>query len=222
MNFFIKIYFKFQFVSFKNYLERVNSLYHYQKLAKKYYQFFYLFQKKFTKMKHFFKCSPILAITLTIFVGLTSGNREHKVSNFVICVLKTFHLNILLFFQVHNIVLYPDKHSWCTTKQISQVISYPGCKQIVIDNNVCVGACFSYSIPQTEPSDPGEILGPYCDSCQPLETVWHHVTLDCSEQSNKNTDDEVRPPTMMKRVQIIKNCSCNSCNSISEKVCKIK
>ncbi|XP_058445126.1 uncharacterized protein LOC131426431 [Malaya genurostris] len=128
---------------------------------------------------------------------LASGNREHK---------------------VHNIVLYPDKHSWCTTRNISQVISHPGCKQVTIDNNVCVGACFSYSIPHTEPSDPGEVLGPYCDSCQPeSETIWHNVTLDCSENSNLNGDEEAKPTVLVKRVQIIKNCSCTSCEKQSDK-----
>lgn len=73
---------------------------------------------------------------MLFMVVLTEAHREHK---------------------VHNIVLYPDKHSWCRTTTIKQVISYPGCKSEEIDNNVCVGACFSYSIPHTEPSDPGEV-----------------------------------------------------------------
>ncbi|XP_058835498.1 histidine-rich glycoprotein-like [Topomyia yanbarensis] len=134
--------------------------------------------------------------TILTLAVLSSGNREHK---------------------VHNIVLYPDKHSWCTTRNISQVISYPGCKQVTIDNNVCVGACFSYSIPHTEPSDPGEVIGPYCDSCQPSETSWHHVTLDCSENSISNGDEETKPTVLVKRVQIIKNCSCTSCEKQAHK-----
>jgi DAN domain len=81
--------------------------------------------------------------TLFLVLALVSGcqvagNREHK---------------------VHNIVLYPDKHSWCTTLPIKQVISAEtdgSCKSIEIDNNVCVGACFSYSIPRTEPNE-GEV-----------------------------------------------------------------
>lgn len=137
----------------------------------------------------------LLVTTLTL-VGVVCGNRGHK---------------------VHNIVLYPDKHSWCSTRNISQVISYPGCKQVTIDNNVCVGACFSYSIPHTEPSDPGEVIGPYCDSCQPSETSWHHVTLDCSENSSNNGDEESKPAVLVKRVQIIKNCSCTSCEKQTHK-----
>ncbi|XP_055634303.1 uncharacterized protein LOC129774564 [Toxorhynchites rutilus septentrionalis] len=137
-----------------------------------------------------------LFVTILAMVEATLGNREHK---------------------VHNIVLYPDKHSWCSTRNISQVISYPGCKQVTIDNNVCVGACFSYSIPHTEPSDPGEVIGPYCDSCQPSETSWHHVTLDCSENSNNNGDEEAKPTVLVKQVQIIKNCSCTSCEKQTHK-----
>lgn len=138
-------------------------------------------------------------LTLLMFAGLCRGNREHK---------------------VHNIVLYPDKHSWCSMQNISQVISNPGCKQVTIENNVCVGACFSYSIPHTEPSDPGEVIGPYCDSCQPSEVSWHHVTLDCSEDNNGatvNNDDESKPTILVKRVQIIKNCSCTACEKQTHK-----
>ncbi|XP_053690413.1 lateral signaling target protein 2 homolog [Sabethes cyaneus] len=138
----------------------------------------------------------LYAMNILALAVAAGGNREHK---------------------VHNIVLYPDKHSWCSTRNISQVISYPGCNQVTIDNNVCVGACFSYSIPHTEPSDPGEVIGPYCDSCQPSETSWHHVTLDCSENSNTNGDEEAKPTILVKRVQIIKNCSCTSCEKQTHK-----
>uniref|UniRef100_A0A182PR29 DAN domain-containing protein n=1 Tax=Anopheles epiroticus TaxID=199890 RepID=A0A182PR29_9DIPT len=111
-----------------------------------------------------------LALAATVILATLHGipataNREHK---------------------VHNIVLYPNKQSWCTTRNISQVIAEPGCKQVTIDNNVCVGACFSYSIPHTEPSDPGEIIGPYCDSCQPAY--------------------------LYKQVQLIHNCTCTACD----------
>lgn len=137
-------------------------------------------------------------LSILVLVGLSQGNREHK---------------------VHNIVLYPDKHSWCSMQNISQVISNPGCKQVTIENNVCVGACFSYSIPHTEPSDPGEVIGPYCDSCQPSEVSWHHVTLDCSESSSttNGNDDETKPTILVKRVQIIKNCSCAACEKQTHK-----
>lgn len=101
------------------------------------------------------------------------------------CILPKFYYYFLFNFidfpafeQVHNIVLYPDKHSWCKTLPIKQVVSHPGYKSEEIDNHVCVGTCFSYSIPHTEPSDPGEVIVPYCDSCQPFDTTWHHVSTE--------------------------------------------
>uniref|UniRef100_A0A182MNT4 CTCK domain-containing protein n=1 Tax=Anopheles culicifacies TaxID=139723 RepID=A0A182MNT4_9DIPT len=117
-----------------------------------------------------------------------TANREHK---------------------VHNIVLYPNKQSWCTTRNISQVITEPGCKQVTIDNNVCVGACFSYSIPHTEPSDPGEIIGPYCDSCQPSDVSYVFVKVDCTENAN------MKNPYLYKQVQLIHNCTCTACEEQS-------
>ncbi|XP_035900622.1 uncharacterized protein LOC118506926 [Anopheles stephensi] len=117
-----------------------------------------------------------------------TANREHK---------------------VHNIVLYPNKQSWCTTRNISQVITEPGCKQVTIDNNVCVGACFSYSIPHTEPSDPGEIIGPYCDSCQPSDVSYVFVKVDCTENVN------MKNPYLYKQVQLIHNCTCTACDEQS-------
>uniref|UniRef100_A0A0A9ZA56 Neuroblastoma suppressor of tumorigenicity 1 n=1 Tax=Lygus hesperus TaxID=30085 RepID=A0A0A9ZA56_LYGHE len=103
--------------------------------------------------------------------------------------------------KVHNIVLYPEKHSWCKTTAIKEVVGHPGCEAIEVDNNVCVGACFSYSIPRTEPTAPGEVA-PYCDSCQPSRIVWKHVTLKCPDNENE---------VMTKRVEIIEDCSCLTC-----------
>lgn len=130
-----------------------------------------------------------LIATLVIAMP-ASGNREHK---------------------VHNIVLYPNKQSWCTTRNISQVITEPGCKQVTIDNNVCVGACFSYSIPHTEPSDPGEVIGPYCDSCQPSNVSYEFVKVDCTENAN------MKSPYLFKQVQLIHNCSCTACEEQSSR-----
>ena len=106
--------------------------------------------------------------------------------------------------KVHNIVLYPDKHSWCKTTPIKQVVAFPGCNSVEIDNNVCVGACFSYSIPRTSPAAPGELIKPYCDSCQPSAVRWQHVTLECEDVDK-----------LQKRVQIINNCSCSSCEQVA-------
>lgn len=100
--------------------------------------------------------SLLLCLVTLQIVTHIMGHREHR---------------------VHNIALYPGKHSWCKTEPIKQIIGHPEYKSQEIDNNVCVGACFSYSIPHTEPSDPGEVITPYCDSCQPSETTWHHVSI---------------------------------------------
>ncbi|XP_015514184.1 uncharacterized protein [Neodiprion pinetum] len=131
--------------------------------------------------------STFLAI-LTVQFSLLRAHREHK---------------------VHNIVLYPDKHSWCKTTPIKQVVTSPQCSSQELDNNVCVGACFSYMVPHSEPSAPGDLIRPYCDSCQPLDSIWHTVTLDCK-------DEESKPITMQKQVQIITNCSCSSCTETSK------
>ncbi|KAL0123123.1 hypothetical protein PUN28_007630 [Cardiocondyla obscurior] len=134
--------------------------------------------------------SRLFAMTLLLMMhsALLSAHREHK---------------------VHNIVLYPDKHSWCKTTPIKQVVTWPQCSSQELDNNVCVGACFSYMVPHSEPSAPGDLIRPYCDSCQPLDSVWHTVTLDCKDEQNN-------PVTMQKKVQIITNCSCSSCMETSK------
>lgn len=103
--------------------------------------------------------------------------------------------------KVHNIVLYPDKHSWCTSTPIKQVISDVDCDPVEIDNLVCLGACFSYSIPRTVPTNNGDEVNSYCDSCQPVNTLWIPVQLKCSDGSNHT-----------KRVQLIKECRCSSCS----------
>ncbi|XP_057321060.1 uncharacterized protein LOC130664898 isoform X1 [Microplitis mediator] len=134
---------------------------------------------------------PSIRAIVAIFVlnlTLLQAHREHK---------------------VHNIVLYPDKHSWCKTTPIKQVVTWPQCSSQELDNNVCVGACFSYMVPHSEPSAPGDLIRPYCDSCQPLDSVWHTVTLDCKDEDNN-------PTTMLKKVQIITNCSCSSCMETSK------
>lgn len=103
--------------------------------------------------------------------------------------------------KVHNIVLYPDKHSWCTSTPIKQVISDVDCDPVEIDNLVCLGACFSYSIPRTVPANNGDEVNSYCDSCQPVNTLWIPVKLKCNDGSNHT-----------KRVQLIKECRCSSCS----------
>lgn len=123
----------------------------------------------------------ILVLVLCIQIGsLNSTFRRHK---------------------VHNIVLYPDKHSWCTSTPIKQIISNVDCDSVEINNRVCLGACFSYSIPRTLTSNNADEINSYCDSCQPIKTLWTPVTLTCSNGLNHT-----------KHVQLIKDCRCSSCN----------
>lgn len=98
------------------------------------------------------------------------------------------------FLKIHNIVLYPDKHSWCKTTGIKQIVAHPGCSSIEIDNNVCVGACFSYSIPRTLPSAPGEVITPYCDSCQPVDYEWKEVSYFQTEVNDSLKFKSPRKP----------------------------
>lgn len=117
--------------------------------------------------------------------------------------------------QVHNIVLYPEKKSWCQLTPIQQIVASPGYESVTIDNNVCVGACYSYSIPKTQPAEPGELIGPYCDSCQPSEMKCYHVNL-------QRSDNTIEGPLVMKKnVQIITNCSCQACDKIRKDDCEI-
>lgn len=152
-----------------------------------------VFEKKKTKKiwiaSFFYAVTEIMESTwqlmTTVIFFLVQSNilhahREHKVRKIIKRTLLLTYLEYFLRafnhpFQVHNIVLYPDKHSWCKTTPIKQVVAWPQCSSQELDNNVCVGACFSYMVPHSEPSAPGDLIRPYCDSCQPLDSVWHTV-----------------------------------------------
>lgn len=112
-------------------------------------------------------------------------------------------------------MLYPEKKSWCQITPIQQIVASPGYESVTIDNNVCVGACYSYSIPKTQPAEPGELIGPYCDSCQPSEMKCYHVNLERSEKTTEG------PIVMKKNVQIITNCSCQACDKVRKDDCEI-
>ncbi|KAF5281781.1 hypothetical protein FQR65_LT14528 [Abscondita terminalis] len=148
------------------------------------------------KRKYLFQVPAAMIVEATLILGaiqLALGDREHK---------------------VHNIVLYPERYSWCKTTPIKQVVASPGYKSVTIDNNVCVGACYSYSIPITQPAEPGELIRPYCDSCQPVKTRCYHVTLNAD---GDNTDG---PKKIQKRIQIITKCLCMSCEKLQDTDCE--
>ncbi|KAL7642539.1 UNVERIFIED_CONTAM: hypothetical protein RMT77_007100 [Armadillidium vulgare] len=105
--------------------------------------------------------------------------------------------------KVHGLILNPDQHSWCELKEIKQIVTHANCESQEMANFVCVGTCFSYSVPQTEPEIPGDEMLDYCDSCQPAESYWTTVVLNC--------EDEGSEYQVTKNIQKITNCSCSPC-----------
>lgn len=54
-----------------------------------------------------------------------------------------------------------------------------------MENHVCVGTCFSYTVPQTEPETPGDEMLDYCDSCQDSESHWTTVSQGVVRASSR-------------------------------------
>lgn len=106
--------------------------------------------------------------------------------------------------RVHNLLLNPEQHSLCELKPIRQIVTHAQCTSKEMENFVCVGTCFSYTVPQTEPETPGDELLDYCDSCQASESHWTTIQLDCEEYGNAYQ--------VTKSLQMITNCSCSPCN----------
>ncbi|XP_071541894.1 uncharacterized protein [Panulirus ornatus] len=106
--------------------------------------------------------------------------------------------------RVHNLVLNPEQHSLCELKHIRQIVTHAHCTSKEMENYVCVGTCFSYTVPQTEPETPGDELLDYCDSCQASESHWTTIQLDCEEYGKWYQ--------VPKNIQMITNCSCSPCH----------
>ncbi|XP_053645554.1 uncharacterized protein [Cherax quadricarinatus] len=106
--------------------------------------------------------------------------------------------------RVHNLMLNPQQHSLCELKPIRQIVTHAQCTSKEMENHVCVGTCFSYTVPQTEPETPGDELLDYCDSCQASNFHWSTIQLDCEEYGNAYQ--------VTKKLQMIANCSCSPCN----------
>jgi neuroblastoma suppressor of tumorigenicity 1 len=77
---------------------------------------------------------------------------------------------------------------------------------MVIDNVVCLGACFSYSVPRAQDYEP---IAPYCDKCDKTVTSWTVVTLNCTNETNGEVYQ------LPRNVELIQNCSCVDCNDNS-------
>ncbi|XP_072047313.1 neuroblastoma suppressor of tumorigenicity 1-like [Amphiura filiformis] len=102
---------------------------------------------------------------------------------------------------VSSLPMFSDKKSWCEPRSIRQVIDHPGCTAKTISNLICLGQCYSYSIPRTLPEETTAELQ-YCDSCQPSRATWQKIPLEC-------TIDNV--PYVDKLVEIVQDCACRSC-----------
>jgi len=119
----------------------------------------------------------------------------------------TFQADCRAHHKVHNLALYPERHSWCQATPIRQEISHPPeCEPTVIDNVVCLGACFSYSVPRAQDYEP---IAPYCDKCDKTVTSWTVVTLNCTNETNGEVYQ------LPRNVELIQNCSCVDCNDNS-------
>jgi len=108
--------------------------------------------------------------------------------------------------KVHNLALYPERHSWCQATPIRQEIAStdPDCSPTTIDNVVCLGACFSYAVPRAQDD---VLIEPYCDACRPTHASWTVVSLNCTKAATGERYFAT------KNVELIANCSCVDCNS---------
>ncbi|XP_018008160.1 uncharacterized protein LOC108665862 [Hyalella azteca] len=106
--------------------------------------------------------------------------------------------------EVQSMISNSEQRSWCRPGQIRQIITHANCESKEVENQVCAGSCFSYSLPQTVPLIPGDEDLDFCESCRPSQSHWINITLEC-------TDEDDGFYEVSKRVQQITNCSCSSC-----------
>ncbi|XP_078729396.1 uncharacterized protein LOC144945060 [Lampetra fluviatilis] len=111
--------------------------------------------------------------------------------------------------------LPPTGPAWCETRNITQIVSHAGCASREIDNRVCLGQCYSYSVPDTLPQTSESLL--HCDSCTPSDTTWDVVTLQCgddySDGGDADDDGAEGSPEVTKLVEKILRCECQACGA---------
>nr|XP_032824220.1 uncharacterized protein LOC116950506 [Petromyzon marinus] len=119
---------------------------------------------------------------------------------------------------VSKLALFPDRPAWCETRNITQIVSHAGCTSREIDNRVCLGQCYSYSVPDTLPQTSESLL--HCDSCTPSDTTWDVVTLQCGDDYSDggggvDADDDGAEgsPEVTKLVEKILRCECQACGA---------
>ncbi|TRY86032.1 hypothetical protein DNTS_029365 [Danionella cerebrum] len=83
---------------------------------------------------------------------------------------------------IDRLALFPDKSAWCEAKNITQIVGHDGCMARSVHNRVCLGQCFSYSVPNTFP------------------------------QSTESLCEGALVPRVDKLVELIRDCSCQSCS----------
>ncbi|XP_071805495.1 neuroblastoma suppressor of tumorigenicity 1-like [Asterias amurensis] len=103
---------------------------------------------------------------------------------------------------VDRLPLFPDKSAWCEAQGIQQVISHEGCTSKKISNKVCLGQCYSYSVPRTMPVEPNSQLH-YCSCCKPSRATWQKMPLDCVIDTVSQKVDKL--------VELVQECECQSC-----------
>ncbi|CAM9939779.1 unnamed protein product [Lampetra fluviatilis] len=114
---------------------------------------------------------------------------------------------------------YHDKHLR-TSQEIHlntfQLRTTPGVT-ISPSKIVCLGQCYSYSVPDTLPQTSESLL--HCDSCTPSDTTWDVVTLQCgddySDGGGGDADDDGAEgsPEVTKLVEKILRCECQACGA---------
>lgn len=105
--------------------------------------------------------------------------------------------------EVQNMIRDSQQRSWCRIGHIKQIITHANCESKEVENLVCAGSCFSYSLPQTDPNTPGDEELNFCESCQASQSHWINITLSCA------IDESLYE--VSKRVQQISNCTCTAC-----------
>ncbi|XP_022090104.1 neuroblastoma suppressor of tumorigenicity 1-like [Acanthaster planci] len=103
---------------------------------------------------------------------------------------------------VDRLPLFPDKSAWCEAQGIQQVISHDGCTSKKIANKVCLGQCYSYSVPRTMPTETNSQLQ-YCSCCKPSRATWQKIPLDCVMDGISQKVDKL--------VELVQECECQSC-----------
>lgn len=98
------------------------------------------------------------------------------------------------------------KRDWCVGRSMARKVHLHGCNSTEVKTKLCFGQCMTFYI-QT---------GKYpafstCSQCSPSKIETIEVKLQCA-----------RGLTKKKKVQVVRRCSCRSCNYAQFYLCKMK